>query len=357
MQGSSRRFRVALYLAGVIALGAAGFLLQLFHSAGEFKTLEPHFAGSCTPVAGIPGAEDITIHPRTGVAYISSADRRSVLAGGQARGGIYAYDLKADSPRAQNLTPDAGEDFHPHGLSLYVGDDGKGALYVINHAGGRHTIEVYDLVGSGLRERKTLSDPSLVSPNDLVAVGRDRLYVTNDHANPPGFARQLEDYLRRSIANVVFYDGERFVEAASGLRYPNGVNVSGDGETLYVASTTGGELFVFRIDPRSGALADRRTIAIGSGVDNIEVDPKGELWIGAHPKLLTFVRYTGDASRLAPSQVIRVGDPDADAPPVEEVLLSLGGDLSGSSVASVQGDRLLVGSVMDDGILDCRMAR
>jgi arylesterase/paraoxonase len=357
MQEASRRFRIALYLAGAIVLGAAGFLLQLFHSAGEFKTLEPHFAGTCTLVAGIPGAEDITIHPRTGVAYISSADRRSVLAGGRARGGLYAYDLKASSPQAQNLTPDAGQDFHPHGLSLYVGEDGRDALYVINHAGGRHSIEIYDLAGVGLSKRETLSDPLLVSPNDLVAVGRDRLYVTNDHGSAPGFARQTEDYLRRSIANVVFYDGERFALAASGLRYPNGVNVRRDCETLYVASTTGGSVFAFRIDPGSGALRDRRAIAIGSGVDNIEVDQEGDLWIGAHPKLLTFVRHTGDASRLAPSQVIRVRDPDADAPRVEEVLLSLGENLSGSSVAAVQGDRLLVGSVMDDGILDCRMAR
>ncbi len=327
------------------------------HSAGQFKTLEPHFAGSCTVVPGIPGAEDITIHPRTGVAYITAADRRSVLAGGNGRGGIYAYDLKADSPQLRNLTPSADEDFHPHGLSLYLGDDGRDVLYVVNHAGGRHTIEVFDLVGDGLSHRGTLSDPLLVSPNDLVAVGRDRLYVTNDHANPPGFARQLEDYLQRSISTVVYYDGERFVEVASGLRYPNGINVSGDGETLYVASTTGGSVFVFRIEPESAALEQRGEIEIGSGVDNIEVDRKGDLWIGAHPKLLTFVQHTGDASRIAPSQVIRVAAPGSDAPLVEEVLLSLGEDLSGSSVAAVQGDRLLVGSVMDDGILDCRISR
>jgi arylesterase/paraoxonase len=357
MRGSSTPIRIAIYVAGAVVLVAAGFILQLVHSAGQFKTLEPHFAGSCTVVPGIPGAEDITIHPRTGVAYITAADRRSVLAGGNGRGGIYAYDLKADSPQLRNLTPDADEDFHPHGLSLYVGDDGRDVLYVVNHAGGRHTIEVFDLFGSELSQRGTLSDPLLVSPNDLVAVGRDRLYVTNDHANPTGFARQLEDYLQRSISTVVYYDGERFVEAASGIRYPNGINVSRDGKTVYVASTTGGTVYVFGIDPESRTLEERGTIQIGSGVDNIEVDPEGDLWIGAHPKLLTFVQHTGDASRIAPSQVIRVAAPGSDAPLVEEVLLSLGEDLSGSSVAAVQGDRLLVGSVMDDGILDCRISR
>lgn len=355
MRRLSMPIRIAIYLSGALVLVVAGFILQLFYSAGQFKTLEPHFAGTCTVVSGILGAEDITIHPGTAVAFVSAADRRSVLAGGRARGGIYAYDLKLDSPQLQNLTPTIDEDFHPHGLSLLVGDDGRDVLYVVNHAGGRHTIEVFDLVGTRLSHRETISDPLLVSPNDLVAVDRDRLYVTNDHANPAGFARQLEDYLQRSIATVVYYDGEGFVEAASGLRYPNGINVSGDGKTLYVASTTGGSLLVFRIDPESATLEERGTIEIGSGLDNIEVDRQGDLWIGAHPKLLTFVQHAGDADQIAPAQVFQVRDPDGEAPLVEEVLLSLGEDLSGSSVGAVHGDRLLVGAVFDEGILDCRM--
>lgn len=357
MRDASRPVRIALYAVGAVVIVAAVFVLQLLHSAGQFKKLQPHFAGSCTVVPGIVGAEDITIHPRTGVAFITSADRRSFMGGGAARGAIYAYDLNLEAPQLRNLTPDADPDFLPHGQSLHVGDDGRDVLYVINHAGGRHTIEVYDLAGTQLSHRETLTDPLLVSPNDLVAVERDRLYVSNDHANPAGFSRLLEDYLRRSISTVVYYDGERFVEAASGFRYPNGVNVSRDGKTLYLASTTGGSVFVFRIDPDSRALERSGVIEIGTGVDNIEVDPNGSLWIGAHPKLLTFVQHTGDATRFAPSQVIRIDDPDSDAPEVEEVLLSLGEDLSGSSVAAVRGNRLLVGSVMDDGLLDCRIDR
>jgi arylesterase/paraoxonase len=348
---------IGVYVVGVAVLVVGGFVLQLLWAAGQFKTLEPHFAGGCTPVAGLPGPEDLTVHPRTGIAYISAADRRSVFAGGPGRGALYAYDLKVDSPRLVNLTPAADEDFHPHGLSLYAGDDGQDTLYAINHAGGRHTIEVYDLVGIKLFHRETLSDPLLVTPNDLVAVDRDRLYVTNDHASAGGFARTLEDYLRRSISTVVYYDGERFVEAASGIRYPNGINVSPDGGTLFVGSTTGGSVLIFGIDPESGALEPRGEIPIGSGVDNLEVDEEGDLWIGAHPKLLTFVQHAGDASRISPSQIIRVSDPATDAPVVDEIFLSLGADLSGSSVGAVYRDRLLIGAVLDDHILDCRMSR
>jgi arylesterase/paraoxonase len=348
---------IALYVVVIVVFVVGGFVLQLLYAAGQFKTLEPHFAGRCTPVAGLLGPEDLTIHPRTGIAYIAAADCRSVFGGGPGRGAIYAYDLKAASPRLLNLTPGADEDFRPHGLSLWVGDDGLDVLYVINHAGDRHTIEVYDFVSTKLVHRETLSDPLLMTPNDLVAVGRDRLYVTNDHANAAGLARTLEDYPRRSISTVVYYEGERFTVAASGIRYPNGINVSPDGRTLYVASTTGGDVFLFRIDPDSGRLEARGSIEIGSGVDNVEVDEAGDLWIGAHPKLLTFVQHAGDASRLAPSHIVRVGAPDSDALLVEEVFLSVGDDLSGSSVGAVWGNRLLIGAVFDDHILDCRMIR
>jgi arylesterase/paraoxonase len=351
------RLAIVAYVVGIVVLVVGGFTLQLLYAAGQFKTLEPHFGGACTPVAGLAGAEDLTIHPRTGIAYISATDRRSILAGGPGRGAIYAYNLRAPSPRLQNLTPTADEDFRPLGVSLHVGDDGRDVLYVINHAGGHQTIEIYDLVSTKLSHRATLSDPLLVSPNDLVAVGRDRLYVTNDHANTAGFGRVLEDYLRRALATVVYWDGERFAEAASGIGYPNGINVSPDGATLYVASSTGGKVFVFAIDPESGRLDERGAIEIGSGVDNIEVDEEGDLWIGAHPKLLTLMQHAGDASQLSPSQIIRVGAPTSDDPVVEEVFLSLGADLSGSSVGAHHGNRLLIGAVFDDHILDCRLGR
>lgn len=357
MRRTFRGLAIAAYAVGIAAFVLGGLTLQILYASGHFKTLEPHFDGACTPITGLVGAEDVTVHPRTGVAYISATNRRSVRAGGPGRGAIYAYDLKATSPRLRNLTPAADADFRPHGINLYLGDDGREVLYAINHAGGRHSIEIYDFVDIKLFHRATLSDPLLVTPNDLVAVGYDRLYVTNDHANAAGVTRAFEEYLRLPISTVVYYDGERFAEAASGIGYPNGINVSPDGETLYVASTTGGSVFVFGIDPASGALEERGEIPVGSGVDNIEIDAAGDLWIGAHPKLLSFMQHAADPSRHAPSQVIRVRAPDSAAPVIEEVFLSLGSDLSGASVGAVYRDRLLVGAVLDDHILDCRMGR
>lgn len=78
---------------------------------------------------------------------------------------------------------------------------------------------------------------------------------------------------------------------------------------------------------------------------------------GAEISLLTFVSYSKDADELAPSQVIRLTPNEEGEFSTDEVFLSDGSDLSGSSVAARHGDRLLIGSVFDPRFLDCRLAR
>jgi arylesterase / paraoxonase len=345
--------RLLLGTAVVLALVAA-WVVWLLNASGEFKTLAPHFAGTCTPVAGLVGTEDLTIHPRTGVAYLSSCDFRSVLAGRPAKCSLYAYDLNAPSPRPVDLVPDAGPGFLPHGISLHVAADGTGTLFAINHAGGRHTIEVYDVEATRLTHRTTLADPSLVSPNDLVAVTPTQVYVTNDHRHPPGVMRTVEEYLRRPWANVVMWDGRAWREAAGGIQLANGINVSHDGRTVYVASVIGQSVRVYDRDAATGALALRGEIPLGTGPDNIEVDADGALWIGAHPKLLTIVRYMGGSVAHAPSQVLRVV-PTRDGGEMREVYLDDGDQLSGASVAAVRDGRMLIGPIADSKFLDCTM--
>jgi arylesterase / paraoxonase len=345
--------RVLLGAALIITLIAA-WLAWLLDRAGEFRALAPHFDGTCTQVAGLVGTEDLTIHPRTGVAYLSSCDFRSVLAGKPAKCSIYAYDLNAPSPRPVDLVPDAAPGFLPHGISLHVAEDGTGTLFAINHAGGRHTVEVYDVGQTALTHRTTLAGPALVSPNDLVAVTPTQVYVTNDHRHPTGPMRTVEEYFRRPWTNVVMWDGSAFHEVAGGIQLANGINVSRDGRTLYVASAIGQDIRVYDRDAATGALTLRNQIPLGTGPDNIEVDADGALWIGAHPKLVTIVRYMSGAIDQAPSQVLRVV-PTRDGGDVREVYLDAGEQLSGASVAAVRGKRLLIGPIADSKFLDCTM--
>ncbi len=352
--------RVILISLAAIALVAAVFVGRIVWIGGVFRTITPHFAGRCHLVEGPVGPEDLTIHPRTGVAYISACDRRAVSSGRPVPGAIFAYDLNAADARPINLTPNADITFQPHGLSLWTGTDGREVLYVINHpppSTGKppHTVEVFDLTDGTLVHRASVTDPLLVMPNDLVAVGYDRFYLTNTHHHPPGRMQTLETFLQVPGAQVVLFADGKFRPAIDGLVLPNGINASADGRTIYVATTTPRSVLVYDRNPSTDALTRRDAIFVGSGADNIEVDADGGLWIGAHPKLLLLNSVRDDPSVLAPSQVLHVSRDGGSGYRVDEVYLNAGEQISAASVAAVRGRRLLIGQIFGNGILDCEM--
>jgi len=336
----------------VIAIWLADFL----DAAGVFVELEPHTPGVCTKVAGVVGAEDITIDPETGVAYISACDRRRAGRGEAVRGGLYAYDLAASEPRIRDLTPDAGPDFQPHGMSLYRAPDGTRVLFVINHGGGEHAVEIFDLRNGRLVHRARIRGEQLVSPNDVAGVGADAFYVTNDHGHPSGFMRTLEDYLRLRSSSVYYYDGGLFHRVLSGVGAANGINTTPDGRTLYLDAASERMLYVYDRDPGTGDLSERARVAIGGFPDNVELSEEGDLLIAVHVKVLELVAHMKDASALSPSEIILISI-HGERPYTREMLyLDLGRQISGASVGAIWKDRMLIGAIFEPFLLDCRLA-
>lgn len=343
-----------IFLAvGFLVIIIGGFVLQTLFIAGEFKRLEPHFAGSWEAKTGIPGPEDITIDHRNGLAFVSSDVRPAARGSGPVRGDVYGYDLNSPDPEPVNLTRDFPGSFHPHGISLYS-QAGCTRLFVVNHRPGADGIEIFDVEEGRLCHLRTVEGQLLSNPNDVLAVGPRCFYATNDHGSRTSLGKTLEDYLRLPRSNVVYFDGSRFTVAARGIRYANGINWSGDGRTVYVASTTGLRIRVYRRDEATGALTFDRDVKLRTGVDNIEVDPAGSLWVGCHPKLLTFTRHFADPTLPSPSQVLKITLRPQRPPLVEELFLDLGETLSASSVAAVYRDVMLIGAVMGDRFLHCR---
>ena len=340
----------------LVAIAAALGVSWVMERAGEWKELEPVALPRCRQVTGAPGAEDITIQRSTGIAFVSSFDRRGALGGQPRRGGIFAYALTDAGASPRELTADFAGDLYPHGISLYSGDDGT-FLHVVNHPpGAGHAIEIFEWRDGRLEHRETIRDELLVSPNDVLAVGPRTFYATNDHGHTEGLKRMLEEYLQRAESTVVYFDGDAMRVAATGIAYANGINLSPDGQEVYVAGTTRGRVHVYARNATSGDLEPVEVLELGTGVDNIEVDRHGMLWIGAHPKLLTFVRHAGDAAVRSPSEVLWAHPDQALDPPVRTVFRSLGDDLSGSSVGAPWGSRLLIGSVFEPHFLDCERA-
>jgi arylesterase/paraoxonase len=345
-----RKVLIAVLIAIIVF---AAFVARTLISAGQFKTIRPHCEGTCIRVAGLPGPEDITIHPVTGIAFISSDDRRATRAGKPAQGAIYALDRTAKGTIPRKLTAGFDRDFHPHGLSLYLDGNGKTFLFVINHAKAGHFVEIFEYAKDVLVHRESIGHPLMFSPNDLVAVGPRSFYVTNDHGFASRSWQMLEDFFPLKRSFVLYYDGKEMRVAAKGFGYANGINISADGKTLYLAATLDKAIHLFSRDAASGVLMPAYDIDLGTGPDNIELDSSGNLYVACHPKMLDFLAHAKDKTKISPSQILKITIKGKGNDEVKEIYLNDGKEISASSVAAPFKGGFLVGQVFDDHILIC----
>ncbi|WDI31419.1 SMP-30/gluconolactonase/LRE family protein [Hyphococcus flavus] len=341
--------RIWLFLVGLVVL-AGGVVALNLRSFNHFSSIEPAPLASCLPVTGIPGPEDIRVDQRRQQAFISSLDRRAE----DARGAIHVFDLS--DPLASNgfrdRTMGVPEAFRPLGIDYY--EDGETRrLFVVNDAGP--SVEVYDVLENGdLEHLDTFSERRLNSPNSVAATSARSFYVTND-VRPGRKARiaSLHFLMRTGSGDVYFVDGAIWKHVAEGLRFANGIALGPDGESVYVAETSGKAVQVFRRDPASGSLTPANTINLKSSPDNVSVDSSGKVWVGALPKPLRLPALAKSPSATAPSEVLVIGE---DGEPVT-VYRNEGDELSASTVAAPADGKLLIGTVYDEKFLLCDLPK
>lgn len=351
--------RISIYFFLTIFVLTGIFILYTLYLAGSFKSIQSHFAGKSEQIKTKPaGAEDITLYREEGIAFVSCQDRRNT----QEKGAILLLDVKKNKPEFINLTEQLEQNFHPHGIAFYQAADGEKRLFVINHTSEtQSSVEIFRYSDKKLIHLESIEDTTLMtSPNDIIAVGKRQFYVTNDHGKVKGFSRQLEDYLRLPYAYVNFYDGKKIQKVAEGINYANGINISNNGKTLFVASTTGRKILVYDRNLANNQLKHKGSLHLATGVDNIELDENENLWIACHPQLLAFINHGKNAENKSPSQVIKIDKQvweNLIHNKEEEIFLNDGKQLSGSSVAAVFGNRLLIGSVYEPHILWCTLEK
>lgn len=349
--------RKVLITICVILVFFAAFVAKTLYDSGQFKTIRQHYEGDCIRVESLPGPEDITLHPRTGIAFISSDDRRAAMAGAPVQGAIYAVDLTGKSPAPKKLTAGFDKEFHPHGISLYLDGTGKTFLFVINHTKEGHFVERFEYTGGALVHRESIRHPLMFSPNDLVAVGAHSFYATNDHGFTSSAWRMLEDFLPLKRSYVMYYDGKDMRVVAKGFGYANGINVSADGKILYLAATLDKAIHVFSRDIASGSLSPAYEIDTGTSPDNIELDAADLMYVACHPKMLDFLAHAKDKAKSSPSQILRITSKDKGDYKIDEIYLNDGKQISAASVAAPLNGGFLAGQVFDDHVLICSEKR
>lgn len=325
-------------LAVLLIIGL--FEVYTFLSTGFFR--EINNSKNYDVIAKVPlkGAEDLTIAYEDQFMIISQDDRAASLHGRKRSGGLYFLDLT--KPPYEPSLLKTSVPLYPHGISLFKLDSGLYQLLVINHY-QKHSIEKFNLIGDSLIHLYTFEDIAMISPNDVVHLDKERFYFTNDHGYTSKWGLLAENYLGLAASNVTFYDGKEYLSVATDIAYANGINISKDRKELLIASPRGFKLLYYDI-LADGLLTKSRSIDVGSGIDNIELDPDGNLWLGSHPNLLAFSAYAAGKKTMAPSEVIYVSKEGE----VLSVYENDGSIMSATSVVASYKNLLFVGTVMDD---------
>ncbi|XP_074539806.1 serum paraoxonase/arylesterase 2-like [Halichoeres trimaculatus] len=296
------------------------------------------------------GSEDITILGN-GLAFISTGLKYPGLPPSDVLGKIVVLDMNDDSPvKPVELRMPRNfdlESFNPHGISIYVDpNDDAVYLFVVNHPEHKSQVELFRFVEEdfSLVHLKTIKHELLHSVNDIIAVGVESFYATNDHYFTSEFLKGVvEPLLILPWTNVVYYSPEEVKIVSEGYYFANGINISPDKKYIYVADIFDHKVHVLK-RKEDNSLVSVKSVATGTIVDNIEVDPEtGDLWIGCHPNAMKVLMF--DPNNPPGSEVIRIQNIHSDQPLVTQVYADDGRVLMGSSVAAPYGGKLLIGTV------------
>lgn len=328
------------------------FSLEFMSFGGAFRELTPRTPGVCSTLRLTASAEDIQIDRNRSIAYLSSLDRRGLIDGKAVAGTVLQLDLVSNPLRVAPALASAPADFRPHGLALYRMGDGKQRLFAISHPAGKdHSVEIFEQAADGLFAHiGSVRDPLLVSPNAIVTTGPQQFYVANDKGAKSALERLREFVFRSGMSTVVYHDGNSTRIVADGLKSAVGMGLSPDGLTLYVAETLGKRLSVYSRNPLNGDLRFLRHVELDGSPDNVNMDSDGTVWIAVHARLLDLIRHFGDATRHAPTTIMR-----HTAGVTDTVYVNDGSQISAGSVGAAFGGRLYIGSITEPKLLVCRL--
>uniref|UniRef100_A0A8B9X7W8 Paraoxonase n=1 Tax=Bos mutus grunniens TaxID=30521 RepID=A0A8B9X7W8_BOSMU len=348
-----------LLVLTLLGLGLAFFrdyrssYLARMNTSREVKSVE---LPNCKLIKGIEtGAEDLEILPN-GLAFISAGLRYPGVKSFEPDkpGKILLMDLNKEDPTVLELKMTGSNfdasSFNPHGISTFTDEDNTVYLLVVSHPDVKSTVELFKFQEEekSLLHLKTIRHELLPNLNDLVAVGREHFYATNDHYFVDQYMRSWELYLGLAWSNVVYYSPDDVRVVASGFDFANGISMSPDRKYVYIAELLAHKIHVYE-KHANWTLTPLKSLDCDTLVDNISVDPvTGDLWVGCHPNGMKIFSY--DPENPPGSEVLQIQNILAEEPKVTVVYAEDGKVLHGSTVASVYKGKMLVGTVFQKAL-------
>lgn len=343
---------------------AAG-MACLFALTGTFAA-----ESSCEPdgdvcfFCGLKAPEDLVAVPDSDWVLVSGmadiADPTSH------RGELYAVSARGGAWKALYPLPDARvrhdrklyadcpgplPDRHlgAHGLDIRRGQKGVHTLYVVNHS-DRESFEVFELDVNSTTPVLTwvgcVIYPEKTSGNGIVALPDGGIATTNfkDPADANAFQRMTA---REITGNVLeWHPGKGWsVIPDSDMSGPNGILVSPDGKSLYVAGWPTKDIVRFE---RGAASPRREVIQTGILTDNLRWNADGTILAGGQDGDMPGVFQCPAPKCLIASAAVRVDPRTLRAERIVTYAGTAGYD--GATTALQVGDEIWMGSFRGERI-------
>ena len=337
--------RMTLIMAVLAVVAFTGRMLWV---NGVFSSVPTGFLGSCKVLFGVPGVQDIEIVH--GTAFIAASSAR----GPSEADGIYALPLAGGKLAKLKGAP---KDFHPRGISTFRSPDGSGVflLAVNRRSTGRFSIDSFEVTdpkaNPALVAQGTIGGGLLTDPQDVVAAGPSAFYVSNNNLKQ-SFARRLAGLGVIPGSDILYFNGMLFRAVAQDLYGAHGLLLTPD-DHLLVASLTTRSLNAFSREPVTGNLTEGKSLTLDAAPEKISLDNRGEVWVAGHANLSHWRDFGADKTARASSQIFRVSLASGEPQEAQQVYGNDGTQIAGASVGASLGKRLLIGSSLDEKLLDC----
>ena len=236
--GFSRGICVSLML--VVAM----FSSAAVHAEDE----ECQRSGEYGFVCGLQNAEDLVLVPDSGwiIASGMAPTAAIYLIDAEQKTWSELYPSEAPLARQDMATygacpgsPDPNS-FVSHGLNLRPGEDGHSTLYVVGH-GGREAIEVFDVDANGSIPVLTwvgcVMTPDGMEANSVASFSDGSLVATIPLHTGKTISEAMDGQLTGAVYEWSPGDSGFTKIAGTELPYGNGIEVSPDGEEIYVVSS------------------------------------------------------------------------------------------------------------------------
>ena len=307
----------------------------------------------------IAGAEDLDIDRAGGRLFVSAYDRRAVERAARRgsekipEGGLYVVsldDLSGDETRlhAEPIVAPAlsAGGLRPHGIAY---DEASGELHAINRSyareGKRWRMQAQLL--SFDRKGELSATQEAPCPANDVAVHEGRLLMTLDHSGC-GLRAGFEDVLGLKRARLVDASGATIVD---GIGFANGAAALADGRVMVAATR---ERVLYPVVLNADVADKQDAFRLGAAPDNLSISDEGRIIAALHPSLLAIGLQRRLGVGRSPSRIIEV-DPSTGESRIlfDDPEASV---ISAATVAILTRQILIIGSVIDPGIVVCRSA-